>query len=144
MFQSLGIPHGRLTQQFLKLPPVVERPPYVRHEFVGNIDGESFPFHPHIQKMTGVFLPSQAGLAVFTDAGTPTQTERAHSGGPETRSMTPEPLLDISNGNVSDIRVPSGHPLLCDAAVEAVKQWKYSPTLLNGNPIAVKATVQNS
>ena len=61
MFQSLGVAHSRLAEQFLKFPPVVERPLYVRHEFVGNIDGESFPFHPHIQKMTGMFLPFQAG-----------------------------------------------------------------------------------
>jgi protein TonB len=44
-------------------------------------------------------------------------------------------------GNVSDIKVVRGHPLLKDAAVEAVRQWKYSPTLLNGEPIQVTATV---
>jgi periplasmic protein TonB len=31
----------------------------------------------------------------------------------------------------------SGHPLLVPAAVEAVKQWVYKPTLLNGNPVSV-------
>ena len=111
MFQSLGVAHSRLAEQFLKFPPVVERPLYVRHEFVGNIDGESFPFHPHIQKMTGVFLPFQAGLAVFTDARTPTQTERAQSSRPETGSMTPEPLSDISRRFVFDwhgVRMPCG------------------------------------
>jgi len=44
-------------------------------------------------------------------------------------------------GNVSDIKVSSGHPLLNDAAINAVKQWKYSPTLLNGEPVPVYATV---
>ena len=44
-------------------------------------------------------------------------------------------------GNVADIKVARGHPLLRDAAVAAVKQWKYSPTLLNGEPIPVTATV---
>jgi protein TonB len=44
-------------------------------------------------------------------------------------------------GNVSDIRVTSGHPLLDDAALSAVRQWKYSPTLLNGEPVPVIATV---
>jgi len=44
-------------------------------------------------------------------------------------------------GNVSDIKVSSGHPLLNDAAINAVKQWKYSPTLLNGEPVPVIATV---
>ena len=44
-------------------------------------------------------------------------------------------------GNVSEIRVLRGHPLLDDEATRAVKQWKYSPTLLNGEPVPVIATV---
>lgn len=44
-------------------------------------------------------------------------------------------------GNVSEINVEQGHPLLRDAAVQAVKQWKYSPTILNGEPVPVIATV---
>ena len=44
-------------------------------------------------------------------------------------------------GNVSDIKVSSGHPLLNEAAKAAVAQWKYSPTLLNGEPVPVIATV---
>jgi protein TonB len=44
-------------------------------------------------------------------------------------------------GSVSDIQHVSGHPLLNDAAIEAVKQWKYSPTLLNGKAVPVIATV---
>jgi len=44
-------------------------------------------------------------------------------------------------GNVSDIKVTNGHPLLNDAAKTAVAQWKYSPTLLNGEPVPVIATV---
>jgi TonB family protein len=44
-------------------------------------------------------------------------------------------------GFVSDVRVVSGHPLLNDAAITAVRQWHYSPTLLNGAPVPVIATV---
>ncbi|PYV32864.1 MAG: hypothetical protein DMG09_23405 [Acidobacteria bacterium] len=44
-------------------------------------------------------------------------------------------------GDVSDARVLRGHPLLDGAAVEAVRQWRYSPTLLNGEPVPVIATV---
>jgi VWFA-related protein/TonB family protein len=44
-------------------------------------------------------------------------------------------------GNVEDVHVTRGHPELADAAVEAVRQWKYSPTLLEGEPIRVTATV---
>ena len=31
----------------------------------------------------------------------------------------------------------SGHPLLAPAAIEAVKQWRYQPTLLNDEPVEV-------
>jgi Ca-activated chloride channel family protein len=44
------------------------------------------------------------------------------------------------NGNVTEARVVQGHPLLDDAAINAVKQWQYSPTYLNGNPVPVIAT----
>ena len=37
----------------------------------------------------------------------------------------------------SESAVVSGHPLLVPAATEAVKQWVYKPTLLNGEPVEV-------
>ena len=40
-------------------------------------------------------------------------------------------------GFVTDARVTSGHPLLNDSAIAAVKQWRYSPTLLNGQPVPI-------
>jgi protein TonB len=53
-------------------------------------------------------------------------------------------ILDVTvndEGEVSEIRVLSGHPLLQQAALDAVRQWKYSPTLLNGEPVPVQGTV---
>jgi protein TonB len=44
-------------------------------------------------------------------------------------------------GNVSSVRVLRGIPLLDAAAVDAVRQWVYSPTLLNGVPVPVIMTV---
>jgi protein TonB len=44
-------------------------------------------------------------------------------------------------GNVTDVKVNKGHALLNEAAVNAVRQWKYSPTTLNGEPVPVIATV---
>jgi protein TonB len=46
-----------------------------------------------------------------------------------------------TDGHVADARVLSGHPLLDGAALDAVRQWRYRPTLLNGRPVAVLMTV---
>ena len=45
------------------------------------------------------------------------------------------------DGSVADARVLRSIPLLDAAAIEAVRQWKYQPTLLNGAPIDVLMTV---
>jgi protein TonB len=41
------------------------------------------------------------------------------------------------DGTIQNLELISGHPLLAEAATEAVKQWVYKPTLLNGNPVEV-------
>ena len=45
------------------------------------------------------------------------------------------------DGHVANVALISGHPLLVSAAEEAVKQWVYRPTLLNGDPIEVATVV---
>ncbi len=44
-------------------------------------------------------------------------------------------------GNVTQVKLVSGHPLLVEAALDAVRQWKYQPTLLNGEPVAIEMRV---
>jgi len=47
--------------------------------------------------------------------------------------------LEINkSGDVERLQLISGHPMLARAAIDAVKQWKYKPFLLNGDPIAVE------
>jgi protein TonB len=41
------------------------------------------------------------------------------------------------DGRIENLTLVSGHPLLVPAATEAVKQWVYKPTLLNGEPVEV-------
>ena len=41
------------------------------------------------------------------------------------------------DGSIQRLQVVMGPPLLVQAAVDAVKQWRYSPTLLNGQPVEV-------
>lgn len=45
------------------------------------------------------------------------------------------------DGSVESLKVISGPDLLVGAAMDAVKQWKYQPTLLNGQPVEVDTTI---
>jgi protein TonB len=46
------------------------------------------------------------------------------------------------DGTITGLTLVSGHPMLAPAAIEAVKQWKYKPYLLNGEPVEVDTEVQ--
>ncbi len=45
------------------------------------------------------------------------------------------------DGRIHELKVLRGHPLLVNAAMEAVRQWVYEPTLLNGQPVEVSAPI---
>jgi protein TonB len=45
------------------------------------------------------------------------------------------------NGNIENLELMSGHPMLAPAAINAVKQWRYKPFLLNGQPVEVETTI---
>jgi len=44
-------------------------------------------------------------------------------------------------GAIQDLQLVSGHPMLVPGAIEAVKQWRYRPYLLNGQPVEVETTI---
>jgi len=46
-----------------------------------------------------------------------------------------------TNGDVVNLNLIQGHPKLVPAAIEAVKQWKYKPYLLNGQPVNVETQI---
>ena len=45
------------------------------------------------------------------------------------------------DGSVQQLRVDEGHPLLAKAALDAVKQWKYEPLVVDGIPVEVKTSI---
>jgi TonB family protein len=47
-----------------------------------------------------------------------------------------------ADGKMNDVTVVSGDPVLAKAAVDAVRQWQYQPTLLNGKPVEVDSTIK--
>lgn len=45
------------------------------------------------------------------------------------------------DGSIENLRLISGHPMLAPSAIEAVKQWRYKPYFLNGEPVAVETQI---
>jgi len=104
---------------------------------IGGVIGSVTPSNPgqpiRVRVSQGV---SQAFLETRVQPQYPDDARRARIQG----SVILTTEID-KNGNVEDISLVSGHPLLAPAAIEAVKQWKYKPYLLNGQPIAVETQV---
>jgi TonB family protein len=50
--------------------------------------------------------------------------------------------LISKEGSVEKLTLMSGHPMLAQAAIDAVKQWKYKPYLLNGEPVEVDTEIR--
>jgi periplasmic protein TonB len=46
-----------------------------------------------------------------------------------------------TNGEIENLQLISGHPMLVPEAIKAVKQWRYKPYLLNGQPVEVETTI---
>ena len=45
------------------------------------------------------------------------------------------------DGRILNLQVVSGHPLLVESALAAVRQWEYKPTLINGQPVEIITTI---
>src|SRR5213082_1494162 len=45
------------------------------------------------------------------------------------------------DGSIENLRLISGHPMLAPSAIEAVKQWRYKPYYLNGEPVEVETQI---
>jgi TonB family protein len=98
--------------------------------FVVNVQ---FDLIPVPASQTGP-LPSEEapGVARRVDPIYPVTALKAHIQG----NVVLEVVND-KNGNVKSIKIIQGHPLLRNAAVNAVKQWKYEPYLINGEAKSV-------
>jgi protein TonB len=46
-----------------------------------------------------------------------------------------------TNGHITNLQLVSSHPMLVPAAIAAVKQWRYKPYLLNGQPVEVETAI---
>jgi periplasmic protein TonB len=94
------------------------------------------PKAPDIRTPVRVGTIQEAKLIHKVEPAYPKIALAAHVSG----TVIMELVID-EEGNVTNVKVLKGHPLLDDATVQAVKQWKYLPTIQNGEPIPVLGTV---
>jgi len=47
-----------------------------------------------------------------------------------------------TKGNITNVNAVQGDPILAKASIEAVKQWRYRPYVLNGDPVEVETTIK--
>jgi Ca-activated chloride channel family protein len=124
------------------IPPPVDEPPVVG---VSGVSGGVLggmppppPPPPHAKKVEPMRVGGNVQESKLIRRVEPIYPELAHRARVEATVIL-EVHVD-EQGNVGSVRVVRGHPLLDEAAVQAVKQWKYSPTVLNGMPVPVIAT----
>jgi protein TonB len=91
--------------------PILAKPPVVSVMMQGNLVHRVEPVYPSIAKSTGV-----QGTVLIK-------------------------ALISSNGRIEQAQVISGSPLLAPAALEAIKQWRYRPYVLNGGTIEVETEI---
>ncbi len=61
---------------------------------------------------------------------------------PEIAGMVRLSIVVGNDGSVLEVDLLAGPDSLMAAALDAVKQWKYRPTRLNGRPVEVQSTVE--
>ena len=78
----------------------------------------------------------QGYLIQKVQPGYPALAMAAHIQGPVV-------LMAVINrsGEIENLRVVSGHPMLAPAALNAVRQWRYQPYRLNGEPVEVETQI---
>ena len=97
-------------------------------------DKESIPQKPAYRVAPGV---ANGNLLRKVDPQYPEEAKRNHVQGEVVLQAT----ID-RDGNIASLTVASGTPILAQAALEAVRQWKYRPYKLNGDPVAVQTTIK--
>jgi len=117
-----GVPTGNALTRLLETSRQPELPP-VRP-----------PVRPAPIKVSGPL--QEAKLIHKVSPVYPDLAIRAHASG----TVTLEAIID-EEGYVTELKILDGHPLLRNAAFEAVRQWRYMPTLIGGEPVPVVAIV---
>lgn len=146
--QPRAIPKDVAVFKEAELPPDVAQENSNQSGVFGGIPGQGLmagngPAVPPPPKPAAPARIKQGGSV--TAASIITQTKPAYP--PLARQARIQGVVVLhaiidKEGKVAQLEVVSGHPLLVQSAIEAVKQWRYKPTQLNGEPVEVDTTIQ--
>ncbi len=92
-------------------PPPTARPPRISHMMEGNLIYKVQPVYPPLARAARI-----QGAVVIR-------------------------AIISRNGTIENLQTLSGHPMLVGAALDAVRQWRYRPYILNGDPVEVETQV---
>ena len=87
------------------------------------------------QIQAGDFLASRDNCGLIHD-GRPVYPEDAKRAG--IQGDVKLNIVIAKTGEIGELHLVSGNPALVPAAIEAVRQWRYAPCRLNGEPVEVK------
>ena len=145
LMQPRAIPKEVAVFKEAELPPDVINNNGVTGGVFGGIPGQGMvagPVAPPPPKPTAPARIKQGGNV--TAASIITQTRPLYP--PLARqariqgNVVLHAIID-KEGKVAQLEVISGHPLLVQSALDAVKQWRYKPTQLNSDPVEVDTTI---
>jgi protein TonB len=92
-------------------PAPTAHPPRISHLMEGNLIHRVEPVYPHLAQMARI-----QGTVMLR-------------------------AIISRTGSIENLQVISGHPMLVGAAIDAVRQWRYRPYILNGDPVEVETQV---
>ncbi len=92
-------------------PPPTVHPPRISHMMEGNLIYKVQPIYPQLARAARI-----QGAVVIR-------------------------AIISRNGTIENLQTLSGHPMLVGAALDAVRQWRYRPYILNGDPVEVETQV---
>ncbi|HEV2488713.1 MAG TPA: energy transducer TonB [Candidatus Acidoferrales bacterium] len=108
--------------------------------YVGNFQATTSKPAPHPVYPKKLAVGGNVMMARLTHQVTPAYPVEARLGG-ISGTVVLHAIIG-TNGKVCQLQVISGPPILAPSALFAVRQWRYNPTMLMGEPVAVETTIQ--
>jgi TonB family protein len=127
------VPELNIAQEVLQarletMPRVVTDPPVLSAPSLPAIETNAAPPAPPPPRIGGQVEPAQLVKQVVPVYPQMARTARVEG------AVTVDAIIQPS-GKLTELKVVEGHPLLIDAALQALRQWRYKPAKLNGTAV---------